>query len=210
MNPLHAHENAPGSLHIIGLSTLFTRMLLMFAYVRLAAAGGAGSEYSLCPIGSDCIDCGPRSNAPSPTIPAISASMSDTLDSSNWPGHDFSAAACIDGVYGLGDAGWSFCNSNTGQTNPWLSVQIPSGSFVDHVFVHARSDCCTSYLSPFEIYVGNAAGDPVSGGLTRCGLINYPPNTIGPHRVDCGLVGSYVTLRLPFTNRMIAIDGALR
>ncbi|KAL1510416.1 hypothetical protein AB1Y20_006724 [Prymnesium parvum] len=110
--------------------------------------------------------------------------MSDTLDSSNWAGHTFGASRCIDGVYGLGNARWSFCNSNLNQNNPWLSVQYASGSYIDSVSIYTRSDCCQRFLSQFEVYVGSSAGNPLSSGSmtrqrpdARCGRADF--NWIG-------------------------------
>ncbi|KAL1500327.1 hypothetical protein AB1Y20_012991 [Prymnesium parvum] len=58
------------------------------------------------------------------------------------------------------------------ETNPWLSVQLAARSYVSSVLVYGRSDCCRQYLAVYEIWVGDAAGEPQSAGLTRLAL-NY-------------------------------------
>eukprot|EP00327_Prymnesium_parvum_P006473 CAMPEP_0182821528 /NCGR_PEP_ID=MMETSP0006_2-20121128/13715_1 /TAXON_ID=97485 /ORGANISM="Prymnesium parvum, Strain Texoma1" /LENGTH=173 /DNA_ID=CAMNT_0024948285 /DNA_START=258 /DNA_END=776 /DNA_ORIENTATION=- len=131
--------------------------------------------------------------------------MSSTLSNARWPGHDFSGNACIDGVWGGGQAVWSFCHTASLETNPWLSVQLAARSYVSSVLVYGRSDCCRQYLAVYEIWVGDAAGEPQSAGLTRCG-VSTAPATVGPFSMSCGLVGTYVTLRLPGSSRWLMID----
>eukprot|EP00966_Prymnesium_polylepis_P333844 7389257-Prymnesium_polylepis.2 len=96
--------------------------------------------------------------------------MSSTLSSDNFPGHDFSAAACIDGVWGGGTAEWSFCHTASAATNAWLSVQLSSEAFVSRVVIYGRSDCCQQHLASYQVFVGNAPGDPtaMSAGMSRC------------------------------------------
>ena len=71
--------------------------------------------------------------------------------------------------------------------------------------VYGRSDCCERLLAPFDVWVGDASGDPVGGGATQCGS-EVTATGSGPHRVECGLVGSYVTVRLSGTGRFLMLD----
>ena len=78
---------------------------------------------------------------------AISASMSSTLA---FAGHDFSAAACIDGVWGANNA-WSFCHTAYPWTNPWLSVQVAPNSYISGVTIHGRSDARQDTLGSYQV-----------------------------------------------------------
>ena len=138
-------------------------------------------------------------------ITPVSASMSSTLSSANFPGHDFGAAQCIDGVTNNNN-GWNFCISSLNVANPWLSVQLPATSSVSSVVVYSREDCCQRWLNTFEVWVGDAAGLPSSSTATRCGVLTADLTT-GPFTVTCStpLSGSVVTLVLPGTRRGILL-----
>ena len=131
--------------------------------------------------------------------------MSSTLSNANFPGHDFGAGQCIDGVTN-NDNGWNFCISNLNVPDPWLSVALPASSTVSSVVVHNREDCCQRFLGTFEVWVGNAAGLPTSATATQCGTLTAPA-TVGPFTVTCSspLSGSVVTLLLPGTRRGIIL-----
>ena len=124
--------------------------------------------------------------------------MSTTLSSASFPGHDFSANACIDGVWGGGSAQWSFCHNGYAETNAWLSIEVQPNALVTSVVIHGRSDCCQQHLANYQVWVGGVSGDPTSVvGMLQCQPDDTltAPATVGPFTVVCGLVGSYVTLR---------------
>ena len=120
--------------------------------------------------------------------------MQSTLPFAN---HDFSASKCIDGVTNNAN-GWNFCMSLVNVDSPWLSVELASGTVVSEVVVYAREDCCHTRLSPFEVWLSEAAGLP-GAGARQCGGSMSVAATVGPHAVSCGGVHSsrYVTLLLP-------------
>jgi len=140
-------------------------------------------------------------------LPLLSATMMSTA---MWAGHNLSAPNCIDGLAGPPLA--TFCLSRLNDTSPWLSVQLAPAAAavgVSHVLVHGRSDCCHNLLSPFEIWVAHAAGDPVANGGVACGPPVILPETAtsGPFTVACaGHSGTHVTLRLPGTQRTLNIE----
>ena len=131
--------------------------------------------------------------------------MSSTLSAANWPGHDFGAGKCIDGVTNNNN-GWNFCMSNLNVANPWLSVQLPTSSSVTSVVVYSREDCCQRFLGTFEVWVGTTAGSPSTATATRCCSLTADLTT-GPFTVTCAtaLSGSVVTLLLPGTSRGIVL-----
>ena len=132
--------------------------------------------------------------------------MSSTLSAADFPGHDFGATQCIDGVTN-NDNGWNFCISSLNVANPWLSVELPSRSRVSSVVVHSREDCCQRWLGLFEVWVSSTAGAPSSSsGATRCGVLTADL-TSGPFTVTCStpLSGSVVTVVLPGTRRGILL-----
>ena len=147
----------------------------------------------------------PPSLPPAVAITALGASMSSTLSAANFPGHDFGPGQCIDGVTN-NDNGWNFCFSDLNVADPWLSIQLPPASVVSSVVVYSRADCCQRFLGTFEVWVGDAAGSPSSSTATQCGVLTADLTT-GPFTVSCStaLTGSVVTLRLPGTERSIAL-----
>ena len=113
----------------------------------------------------------------------------------------FPAANCIDGSTS------NFCHTDAatgGESNPWLSIDLGSATRVESVVVYNRASCCQDRLSPFEVWVGSAAGD-TSG--TQCGGgAQTVAATVGPFTVDCGgAIGSHVTVRLPGEDRILNI-----
>ena len=126
--------------------------------------------------------------------------MSSTLSDAHFAGHDFSASACIDGVWGGGSAQWSFCHSDL-QANAWLSVRVAAESaHISSVLLYGRSDCCQEHLGKYEVWVGDTAGALAArdGRASRCqpgDELSAPP-TVGPFAVTCDLSGSFVTLLL--------------
>jgi len=139
----------------------------------------------------------------------LSASMSSTLENSGFSGHDFSGAACIDGVWGGGGDNWSFCHNLYAEPNAWLSVEVEANALVSTVFLYGRSDCCQQNLANYEVWVGDAPGNPtLLPGMSQCQPTDVlvAPATVGPFNVSCGLVGSYVTLLLPGTQRNLMLD----
>eukprot|EP00966_Prymnesium_polylepis_P042783 994200-Prymnesium_polylepis.2 len=144
---------------------------------------------------------------PATLMPAVSASMSSTLPNDNYQGHDFSAAMCIDGMTGSPGGTWNFCMNNLFETSPWLSVGLSPGSIVSSVSVYNRFDCCQSYLSNFEVWVGPRAGLPSSvDGMTLCGTTTATDD-VGPFNVTCStpLSGLVVTVLLPGDNRLLVL-----
>ena len=72
--------------------------LCAFSSDSVCDDGGAGSEYSLCALGSDCADCGSRCYlSPVPASPYVhSAWPSVTINTGGrYPGQDFSTRAAI-------------------------------------------------------------------------------------------------------------------
>ncbi|KAL1528209.1 hypothetical protein AB1Y20_009568 [Prymnesium parvum] len=143
-------------------------------------------------------------------LSVVGSSMSSTFDDPRWAAHDFSGAACHDGVWGGGQAQWSFCHTNR-QSNPWLSLNLGATSYVASVRIYGRSDCCQSQLGVYQVWVATAAGDPTllpGSAASRCqpGSTLVAPATVGPFTVSCGLSGSYVTLFLPGNSRLLMID----
>ena len=99
--------------------------------------------------------------------------MSTTLVNGGFPGHDFSANACIDGVWGGGNADWSFCHTNT-EANPWLSVQLVAGASVSSVVIYGRSDCCQHDLGHYEVWVSSSPGNPTTINLQTTFALWHP------------------------------------
>jgi len=144
--------------------------------------------------------------APAPReLSALSASMSSTYSTANFPGHDFSAAMCIDGNTGSATGAWNFCMSTYGEASPWLSLQLPQGSTVSQVKVWARADCCQRFLGTLQVWVGSRPGAP-NVGMTQCGQLTTTAEA-GPHTVTCStaLRGSTVTVLLPGTQRFLVL-----
>jgi len=115
------------------------------------------------------------------------------------------AANCIDE-----DMITNMCHTEP-ELTPWLSVQLPSDSDgapaqVSQIVIYNRYDCCWDRLSPFQLWVGQSAGDYQSSTSTLCGRPNLSvPATRGPFEFDCvpvgggsgpPLRGNYVTLVL--------------
>jgi len=73
--------------------------------------------------------------------------------------------------------------------------------------VYNRADCCQDLLSPFEVWVTEGPGDPLTWqAATRCGDAVSVAAGRGPFRVSCGgLRRRYVTLRLPGADRTLNI-----
>mmetsp|Transcript_38023 Transcript_38023/g.94876 ORF Transcript_38023/g.94876 Transcript_38023/m.94876 type:complete len:344 (-) Transcript_38023:246-1277(-) len=167
---------------------------------------------------------GSASSAPQP-LTAIGASLSSTMSTDSFPGHDFSATMCMDGVTGNTDGLWNFCMTPapgwSALQEPWLSLRLEASATVGHVVIHGREDCCQRHLSPFEVWVGDKEG--ATEGAARCGgdgpegVTSFDTsewNTdeqkaimVGPFTVECGgLKGEYVTLRLPGEGRLLTIS----
>ena len=150
----------------------------------------------------------PLPSSPSPASPPppaapwlalLSASMSSTLSNAHFSGHDFSANACIDGVWGGGSAQWSFCHSDL-QADAWLSVRVGESARISRVLLYGRSDCCQEHLGRYEVWVGDTPGvlPTRDGRASRCQADDelLAPPTVGPFSVNCALSGSFVTLLL--------------
>jgi len=110
----------------------------------------------------------------------------------------FGASNCIDGSTS------NFCHTLAGSTDPWLSIDLGSATSVDSVVVYNRMSCCQDRLSPFEVFVGSAAGD--TSGM-QCGDgAQTVAATVGPFTISCGgAVGSHVTVRLSGSERTLNI-----
>ena len=80
----------------------------------------------------------------------LGATMSSVFPSVAYPGHDFSGNSAIDGVWGMGNTQWSFTVTNY-ERDPWLSIQVASGSFISSITIHGRSDCCQEFLGHYEV-----------------------------------------------------------
>ena len=94
------------------------------------------------------------------------------------------------------------CHSTT-EADPWLSVQVADGSIITSVKVTNRGDCCDR-LSPYEVWVGSAAG-ATSGGAQRCGGTRQEDYGLGEtFPIACeGYRGGYVTVLLPGGSRIL-------
>ena len=109
----------------------------------------------------------------------------------------------------------SFCHIASATTNPLLSVRVGYGSTtatvanVASVTIQGRPDCCQADLGNYQVWVGNSPGDPTLTGATQCQPNDYltvdSPATAGPFTVNCALSGSYVTLLLPGTSRLLSV-----
>lgn len=116
---------------------------------------------------------------------ATDATLSSTYSWARWP-----AANTIDGNLN------TICASKW-QAGAWLSIALPAGSAIDYVAVYNRADVerYAGWLNPFEVWVGNTAGDLA----TKCaGPVSDPwtPGVVTPFVVACpAAVGSYVTLK---------------
>lgn len=135
--------------------------------------------------------------------------MSSVLVNDRFAGHDFSADACTDGRWGGGANSWSFCHNDHAERNAWLSVQLARAEVVVSVVLYGRSDCCQEHLGTYEVWVGDAPGDPTAAaGMSQCqaGETLIAQATVGPFNVACGLRGTYVTLLLPGPSRQLMLD----
>ena len=130
-------------------------------------------------------------------LPRLNAIMSSQLD-------DYEASQCID------DNLQNFCHTQSGPSQ-WLSIRVPGGtpsapaSYVGHVVIYNRDDCCQDRLSPFQIWVGESPGDHNSATSEACGVHNQMvPVEIGPFAFDChGITGWHVTIVLPGDDRIL-------
>ena len=110
----------------------------------------------------------------------------------------YGASNCIDGSTS------NFCHSVADSTEPWLSIDLGSATSVESVVVYNRVSCCQGRLSPFEVFVGSAAGD-TSGAQCGDGAQTVAA-TVGPFTISCGgAVGSHVTVRLSGSERTLNI-----
>ena len=113
------------------------------------------------------------------------------------------------------DDGAAMCHSLE-QDTPWISIELPAPStvvntIVSQVIIYNRADCCYDRLSPFQLWVGQSAGDFDSATSLSCGVHNLTePITRGPFSFACGagtaeggLVGNYVTVVLPGPSRIL-------
>ena len=135
-------------------------------------------------------------------IPRLGATLSSTLE-------PHVAAHCIDN-----DEVTTMCHSQEQQW-PWVSIQLPPASNIVQIIIFNRYSCCYERLSPFQLWVGQSAGDYGSSTSSACGIHNLTvPATFGPFGFDCTsgtggapLVGEYVTLVLPGPTRIINLMG---
>ena len=126
-----------------------------------------------------------------PALARLDATLSSVFDAERFP-----ASHAIDGIHD------TLCASQW-QRNAWLSVRVPSGAPIGRVAVYNRDDETeyAEWLSPYEVWVGAAAGDADNSSAHRCSAqpILVPP-TFGPFVTDCNGATShgnatYVTLR---------------
>eukprot|EP00966_Prymnesium_polylepis_P196428 4552082-Prymnesium_polylepis.1 len=101
---------------------------------------------------------------------AISGSMNSVLVNDKFVGWDFTAASCIDGIWGAGAASasdWSTCHSDGAQDNQWLSIVLSGVASVSSVIIYNRGDCCQENLGTYQVWVGDASGNPTTlSGMT--------------------------------------------
>ena len=141
---------------------------------------------------------------PAPAPPLAALQMVRPLGaatSSRFPGHP--PTACIDRNL------TSICATNR-EANAWASVQLPEFTVVDRVVVHNRNDNNKEYqswLSPFEVWLGESYGDMTSPVAKRCGQPELRvPATAGPFTVSCGGVrGRFATVVHKSTVRALTI-----
>ena len=130
-------------------------------------------------------------------VPRLNAIMSSQLD-------DYEASQCID------DNLENFCHTQSGPSQ-WLSIRVPGGtpsapaSYVGHVVIYNRDDCCQDRLSTFQIWVGESPGDHNSATSEACGVHNQmAPAESGPFAFDChGITGWHLTIVLPGDDRIL-------
>ena len=84
----------------------------------------------------------------------------------------FTPSLCIDGDF---TSAVNMCHSASDSESPWLSIELSARGLVDTVRIYNRvvnpdrsnRIALLSRLSPFEVWVGDAPGDPTSTGATR-------------------------------------------
>ena len=95
--------------------------------------------------------------------------------------------------------------STTVELGAWVSIQLAAGSLVGAIFIVADQTHPEQVLSPFDVWIGAAAGDADTPTSVRCGPETYvlPVAESAPFEVDCsganpgraGIGPVYVTIR---------------
>ena len=120
---------------------------------------------------------------------------------------------CIDGVTN------NMCHTaDGGETDPWLSIEVPVGSAVSYVVLYHRKDCCQGPVSPLQVWIGGSPGDTSSPVARSCGFASSSmpqslsaPGDAGHLAFRCAtvdgqpLIGSHVTVMLPGQSRTLMI-----
>lgn len=106
------------------------------------------------------------------------------------------------------DGSFTTLGATQNEANAWLSVRVPDSSAVGYIAVWNRNDYAqyAQWLWPYELWVGNFAGD-ASENAVRCGATITEGAGQGPFVTACpaGTFGTYVTLRLVGWRRYLTI-----
>lgn len=99
------------------------------------------------------------------------------------------------------------CASQAGQTNPWISMQLPSNSNINYVRV---VNVVINYnsINPFQILVSDSVyntNSPPATSYCVQGEQNLAENENRLFKCDSTIVGTYVTILLPGTNRKLEL-----
>ncbi|CAH1274230.1 Hypp5280 [Branchiostoma lanceolatum] len=99
------------------------------------------------------------------------------------------------------------CIHTEAEDDPWWYVDLGKSVTVDHVSVIGRQDCCTDWLTPFDVLVGTSTHPHTIATRNRmCGGHHYYPPRVNEKVVHCrGLRGRYVFIRLPGKHRIISL-----
>ena len=106
--------------------------------------------------------------------------------------------------------------ANGGETDPWVSIEVPVGSAISWVVLHHRKDCCQGSVNPHQVWIGGSPGDTRSAVARSCGFANSSmpqslsaPGDAGHFAYRCvaadgmPLIGSHVTVMLPGQSRTL-------
>ncbi|XP_075039882.1 uncharacterized protein LOC142099863 isoform X3 [Mixophyes fleayi] len=96
------------------------------------------------------------------------------------------------------------CTGTNEEDNPWWRVDLKSKFTIFTVTITNRGDCCEERINGAQIRIGNSG---VDGGISNpiCGIITSMSNGQTLAFQCNGMVGQYVTVFIPGTNRSLSI-----
>ena len=145
----------------------------------------------------------PAPPAPPPSLPTSPPWVMTAAMSSKQFGQYETHDKAIDGDVG------TYCQSDT-ESDPWLSIGVGDGSLISigMITIYNRQDW-PPYFGRFghhQIWIGHASGQH-EAPAELCADATAPSdwdNGAGPFFTDCGgMLGSYVTIVLPGSNRIL-------